>query len=222
MVLAAIRDPVAVILVVAGVFDGISGNPVHSTLLFAVAAALGYDAVRRKVRTMASGEIDASSGPGSLHVAGDGGARPSSVTKGGPGVEPASGLLRNPLLVAAVLLVGVVYAGVVGTFGRYSWPATVGVLVPGAAALALAWRGPIEAGVEPPAIDRLGILAWLCVLVGLALWELTELLLQPSLHRGSYAHPTISVLTDPILATHPGRSVVLFLWLAFGWWLVRL
>ena len=55
----------------------------------------------------------------------------------------------------------------------------------------------------------------------LSLWELISLLLQPSLTTDSYAHPTISVLTDPVLASHPGRTIVLILWLAFGWFLLR-
>jgi hypothetical protein len=221
MALAAVRDPVVVILVVAGVLDGISGNPVHSILLFAVAGALGCYAVRRRGRTAAPVDQGELSGPLSIRVTGDDGARRFPVTRAGAGVEQSSGLLRNPVVTAAVLVAGVVYAGAVGTFGRYSWPVTVAVLAPGAMVLALAWRGPIEHGVEPLPIDQMGILAWLCVVVGLALWELTELLLQPSLHHGSYAHPTISVLTDPILASHPGRSVVLFAWLAVAWWLVQ-
>jgi len=66
-----------------------------------------------------------------------------------------------------------------------------------------------------------GTLAWVVVLVTGCLWELYALLQQPSLTTDSYAHPTISTLTDPLLATSPGRSVVLFAWVAFGWYLVE-
>jgi hypothetical protein len=59
------------------------------------------------------------------------------------------------------------------------------------------------------------------VVVALGLWELTQLLLQPSLTTDSRSHPTISVLTDPVLGSHPGRSVLLFAWLAAGWFLVK-
>ena len=59
------------------------------------------------------------------------------------------------------------------------------------------------------------------MVVALGLFELTNLLLQPSLTTDSYAHPTLSVMTDPVLASHPGRSAVLFLWLALGWFLFR-
>jgi hypothetical protein len=54
----------------------------------------------------------------------------------------------------------------------------------------------------------------------LGLWELTQLLLQPSLTTDSWRHPTISVLSDPILASHPGRTIGLILWLLFGWFLL--
>ena len=47
------------------------------------------------------------------------------------------------------------------------------------------------------------------------------LLQQPSLTTDSYTHPTVSTLTDPVLATGPGRAVVLLAWLAFGWYLVE-
>jgi hypothetical protein len=46
-------------------------------------------------------------------------------------------------------------------------------------------------------------------------------LLQPSLTTGSPAHPTISILLDPLLGSHPGRSVGFAAWLALGWFLVR-
>jgi len=59
------------------------------------------------------------------------------------------------------------------------------------------------------------------VLVAGCLWELSSLLQQPSLTTDSYAHPTISTLTDPLLATSPGRAVALLAWVAFGWYLVE-
>jgi hypothetical protein len=59
------------------------------------------------------------------------------------------------------------------------------------------------------------------VWAGAAVWELTALYLQPSLHTDSYAHPTLSVLANPVLHSVPGRAAVLFAWLAFGWYLAR-
>jgi hypothetical protein len=53
------------------------------------------------------------------------------------------------------------------------------------------------------------------------LWELWSLLEQPNLATSSYAHPTISTLTDPVLSTWAGRSVVLAGWLGLGGFLVE-
>jgi hypothetical protein len=87
------------------------------------------------------------------------------------------------------------------------------------AAGAAVWR---RAPGGPERLPRAGLVAWAAVFVALGLWELSALLLQPSLTTDSYAHPTISVLLDPVLAGHLGRSVVLSLWLASGWYLVGL
>src|SRR6266496_2291023 len=46
-VVAVLGNPVVVILVLAGIFDGLSGNPIHSILLFAVAVALAWDGLAR-------------------------------------------------------------------------------------------------------------------------------------------------------------------------------
>jgi hypothetical protein len=47
------------------------------------------------------------------------------------------------------------------------------------------------------------------------------LLEQPTMTTDSYAHPTISTLTDPLLSTWAGRSLVLAAWLGLGWFLVE-
>jgi hypothetical protein len=185
----ALRDPVVDILLLAGVFDGISGNPIHSILLLSTGIALGRaDALGRDPQT--------SEDPGGLAARGH---RPSSLA----------------------FAFAVAYALVVGGFARYSWPATVAVVIPGMIALVVAWRD--ATGHQPAVgpIDRLGAVAWASVFVVAGLWELTALLLQPSLTTDSAAHPTISVLTDPILATHPGRSIALLLWAASGWFIMQ-
>ena len=53
---------------------------------------------------------------------------------------------------------------------------------------------------DVPPLDPIGAIAWVSAFVGLALWELAALLLQPSLTTDSQVHPTISVLTDPTMA----------------------
>jgi hypothetical protein len=187
-----VRDPVIVaIFVLAGIFEVLTGDPVvHASVLFTVAAALAWEALRR-------GRRDA--------VESDRGI----VGRGRPSV--------SPLLVLA----GLSYAFIVALFGRYSWPATVGVVAPGAAGVVVAWRTPSREDPPTSRLDSRGAAAWAAVFVALALWELAALLLQPSLTTPSQAHPTISTLMDPILASYIGRSMVLTLWLAFGWYLVR-
>jgi len=85
----------------------------------------------------------------------------------------------------------------------------------------LGWHGPVRARPDGGRLPVAGTLAWLVVLVAGCLWELSALIQQPSLTTDSYAHPTISTLTDPLLATSPGRMLILFAWVAFGWYLVE-
>jgi hypothetical protein len=128
---------------------------------------------------------------------------------------------RSRWVVAAGVVATAVYAATVGGFARYSWPVTVAVVIPGAAAVLWSWRPPADGVPTPGPLDRAGTVMWLATFVSLALWELTSLLLQPSFTTDSYAHPTLSVLSDPFLATHVGRSVALFCWMWLGWSLIR-
>ena len=187
--LQGLRDPVVIILLLAGFFDSISGNPIHGVVLGTVALVLAFDAER-------NAEM----------------ARPD-----GPGVA----VLRTAWGRALLIGVAALYAVSAGTFGRYSWQATLAILLPGVTALALAWRGPPPGAPKPVRPQRRAVLPWAAVCVALALWELAALLMQPTLTTDSYAHPTISVLSDPALASHPGRSVIMFVWLCVGGYLVR-
>jgi hypothetical protein len=128
----------------------------------------------------------------------------------------------TPTLLTAGLAGGVLYAVVVGSFSRYSWPATVAVAGLGAVVVAVGWRGPRHTRPAPPRPPAVGLALWGAVFVAACLWELWSLLEQPNLATSSYAHPTISTLTDPVLSTWAGRSVVLAAWLGLGWFLVEL
>ncbi len=188
-VFAAARDPVVAILLLAGIFDGLAGNLIHSILLIVVGLALG---------------------------------REVALGRGGPArVAGNAGTLAIAPPWPLAMLAAVAYAVIVGGFGRYSWPATVAVVVPGAIALILTWRNSFSPRPAVAALDPVGSIAWISAFVGLAIWELAALLLQPSLTTDSAAHPTISVLTDPVLATHPGRSIALLLWLGLGWFIMQ-
>jgi hypothetical protein len=188
---APFRDLVVLVLVLAGIFDGISDNPIHSLLLIGVAIALARADVLGLPERM-----------------------PNPMPP-----EARAEAERGVVRLLAILVV-VAFAVLVGGFGRYSWPATVAVVIPGAGALILSLRGPLRWHPDPGPIAPTGAVAWSSVFVGLGLWELTQLLLQPSLKTDSWAHPTISVMTDPALASHPGRTIALAVWLAVGWFLL--
>ncbi len=200
----ALREPVIPVLVLAGFFDLISGDPVvHGTLLFTVALALGLDAIRRRRQERSGVPADGS----------------------GSDAPATSTLFRRAVayvrLSPVALMVGLSYVVIVGTFARYSWPVSLAVFAPAALGVGVAWQEPQRPPLEHQRIGRSGVLVWAAAFVSLGLWELTNLFLQPSLTRGSQAHPTISVLMNPVLATHAGRSIFLAAWLAFGLFLLE-
>jgi hypothetical protein len=193
--LAGLRAPVVWVLLAIAFFTGISGKPVDGVLMLIVAVGLAWDAGRRALRHPETDEATA---------------RTDRLPRG-----------RRRFVVIALLAGAVVYAGVVGSFSRYSWPATAGIIGLGTVVVLIGWHRPVRARPDGGRLPVAGTLAWLAVLVAGCLWELSALLQQPSLTTDSYAHPTISTLTDPLLAASPGRSVVLLAWVAFGWYLVK-
>jgi hypothetical protein len=223
---AGFRAPVVWILLAIAFFTSISGKPVDGGLLLIVAVGLAWDAGRRALR---SPEAARSPEAGRHTAAGDG-AEAGRHLAAGDGAEARSGTVAGPagrygsrraLTVAALLACGAAYAGVVGSFIRYSWPATAGIVGLGTVVVVIGWQGPRRDHPARGSLPVAGTLAWVAVLVTGCLWELGALLEQPSLTTDSYSHPTISTLTDPVLATSPGRAVVLLAWLAFGWYLVE-
>jgi hypothetical protein len=137
------------------------------------------------------------------------------------GAAPAAARWRRPLLGLVWLAGGALYVLVVGSFSRYSWPATVAVAGLGAVVVVMGWGGPRRSRPAPARLPASGLVLWGLVLVAGGLWELSALLEQPALAISSYAHPTISTLTDPVLSTWAGRSVFLAGWLALGWFVVE-
>jgi hypothetical protein len=189
----ALRDPVVVVLVLAGFFDGLAGNPVHAAVLIGAALLL---VLRPSAEPASSLPVPPEAAP----------------TWEWRSIHPR----WLPIAAAAAAA----FAVVVGALERYSWPVTVAVLVPGVIALLAAGSVPEASGPEPE-IDRAGTWAWILLFVGLAVWELVNFLLQPDRLTGSYDHPTLSTLFNTYATGHPGRSLALFLWLVTGWWLVE-
>ncbi|MGE5227131.1 MAG: hypothetical protein ACM3OO_09690 [Planctomycetaceae bacterium] len=190
----AIREPVVGILVLAGIADIVSNlEYVHGAALIVVGIAIVLDGRR-------SGE---EAGP--------------SEASGSGGAEPAAAVL--PVRGSRVL-VAVGFAFLAGLFSRYSWPATLAVAVPATAGVVIGWRTP-PGRRDPGPLGPAGVRAWAGVFLTLASFELANLLLQPSLVQGSTAHPTLSVLADPLLASYAGRTLFLLAWLATGWYLLE-
>jgi len=203
MATAGVREPIVVILLLIAVFTAISGRPVNGLLLAVVAVCLAWDNARTRRRVVI---------PAPAAAAGLTAARPR---------EPLIAARRRRPATAAVAAAGLVFAAVVGSFARYSWPATVSVIGLAAAVVAAGWQGPSRSRRDPGELPRRGTALWAGLLVATGLWELSALFLQPGLDTTSSAHPTISALTDPLLTSHGGRSVVLAVWVAAGWFLVR-
>jgi hypothetical protein len=195
--LAGLRAPVVWVLLAIAFFTSISGKPVDGVLMLIVAVGLAWDAGRRALR------------------------HPEAEEAPAPARTDRLAGRRRRFAVIALLAGAVAYAGVVGSFSRYSWPATAGIIGLGTVVVLIGWHGPVRARPDGGRLPVPGALAWLVVLVAGCLWELSALLQQPSLTADSSAHPTISTLTDPLLATSSGRSVILLAWVACGWYLVE-
>jgi hypothetical protein len=204
---AGFRAPVVWVLLAIAFFTAISGKPVDGVLMLIVATGLAGDAGRRALRHLDAGQ-DPRAGPAA--AGDDAAARPSRLPGG-----------RRRLAVAALLAGGAAFAGVVGSFTRYSWPATAAIVGLGTVVVLIGWHGPIRDRPPGGRLPVAGTLSWIVVLVAGCLWELGALLQQPSLTTDSYPHPTISTLTDPLLATAPGRALLLLAWLGSGWYLVE-
>jgi hypothetical protein len=59
------------------------------------------------------------------------------------------------------------------------------------------------------------VAVWAGVFVAFCLWELSAFLIG-----NNDAHPTFSMLTDPLLTWEPTRALAGLGWLAWGWYLL--
>jgi hypothetical protein len=198
--------PVVLTFLVAAYFSYVTGDTVRAGYLLAVGLALTWDQARRRAARTAPDAGQSSPDAAPAAFSGESANRRRAVLQRWlwPGV-----------------LAGIAYSLVVGSLQRYSWPATVAVNIPAVAGVLVAWRVSAGSKGAPARLSRAGVAAWAAVWAGAAVWELTALYLQPSLTTDSYAHPTLSVLANPVLHSVPGRAAVLFAWLAFGWYLAR-
>jgi len=204
-VFAVLRDPVAWILVIAGVVELISGGTAaRGAILFAGAGLILADRIRvGLVRARAS----------------LGNSRPTSVAPASrPSIAAApfqAAVSRRRWVVGALGAALLAALLAVHTLPLTAVTGVVGILVVGWAWL----TEPDTVEMRRPRVG--GLVAWGGVFLALGLWELTALLGQPTLAESSYDHPTISYLLDPVLATYTGRVVGLCLWVAAGRSLIR-
>lgn len=235
--LSGIRQPIVAILLLISFFTVISGKPLDGLLLAVVATALAWDAgmrARELAMTPATGEKR----PAATRYAGEasGPAWAGNADAPAPAADPGGLLTDEPAPRPAwrprtgrprarnIAIGGgtaVCYALIVGSFTRYSWPATAGVAGLGAGVVIVGWGGPTRKRQVPGKFARRGVLAWGSLLVVGGLWELAALLGQPTPEQSSYAHPTISTLTDPLLGSSLGRTVALLGWIGLGAFLVE-
>jgi hypothetical protein len=194
------RQPIVAILLLISFFTVLSGKPLDGLLLATVATALAWDAGLHSKQAAPARAAESPPQPGVWRLR----ARPPRLR-----------------LVAIGSAAAVIYALTVGAFTRYSWPATAGVVGLGASVVVVGWGGPTRQRPIPARFARAGTLTWATLFVGASVWELVALLMQPNIETSSYAHPTISTLTDPLLASAPGRSFALLLWIALGAYLVE-
>ncbi len=230
--LTGLREPIVVILFIIAFLTWISGKPLDGVLMLVAAVSLTWDAAWRSRRgdpvqgRLAAGTISGEAASATGTISGEAAfAAGSGVQRAGRAAEqdaPAAGARHRRWRPALPWLAGAaLYVLVVGSFSRYSWPATVAIVGLGAAVVVTGWRGTRHSRPATARLPATGLALWGAVLVAGGLWELAALLQQPNLATGSYAHPTISTLTDPVLSTWAGRSIVLAGWLGLGWFLVE-
>ena len=110
----------------------------------------------------------------------------------------------------SVALIG--YAAVAALSRPLTLPAAVAVAVTGIALVILdAHRRPLPR----VALGRRHVAPWAVFMALFATWEATG-----AVWGNDGAHPTLSLLLDPVLATYPGRVAGWLTWLGVGRWLV--
>ena len=104
---------------------------------------------------------------------------------------------------------------VIGVTRNLTWPPTLAVAAAGTAIWLIGRYAPParRAPVAPAGVQ--GVSVWATVVVVFCLWELAAFLLG-----NDDAHPTFSMLSDPVLSFPPTRAVAAFGWLAWGWYLL--
>ncbi len=104
------------------------------------------------------------------------------------------------------------YAALAALCRPLTVPAGVAVLLAGAVLVTVAMRPRVLP--RRTACPRRSVLPWVVLALLLVAWELAAVL-----WGNDSAHPTLSLLLDPVLDTYPGRLVGYLAWLTVGRWL---
>jgi hypothetical protein len=113
-----------------------------------------------------------------------------------------------------LLALALVYSWFAGGLRSFTTASLVAVAIPIAVLAIAAVRVPRAA--TPATLTRAALL-WLVPLLAFGVLEGLSLLVWHS----SYEHPSVSVLLDRPLDSHPVRSLAVFGWLTTGWWVIR-
>lgn len=100
-----------------------------------------------------------------------------------------------------------------GQLPSFSWQATAWVLLIGVVAMTIALAAGVARGA--PAVG-VGAVWWAVPALIVVVVEVVGLALG-----STCAHPTLSILLDPVLAGEAARTVAYLLWVAVLWALVR-
>jgi hypothetical protein len=105
-----------------------------------------------------------------------------------------------------------VVALVIGATRSLTWPAAITVSGVGLVVCYSALTRPVERAPSPaPGASTSGLVVWATIFVVFCLWELAAFLIG-----NNAAHPTWSMLSDPVLTWVPTRAVAAFAWIAWG------
>jgi hypothetical protein len=123
---------------------------------------------------------------------------------------------RHPARTALIGLALAAYAWIDGTAAPFTTRALVGVLIPGAVLVTIAYGWPPRRIPPPDELDPLGVSYWMICVVALFEWE-------ASAFRDNSLpwHPSLTNLIDPLLAPHIMKSAAILVWMLAGWGLVK-
>ena len=108
------------------------------------------------------------------------------------------------------------YSWVAGGIASFTTTATITVAVPWVALALIAFRWPPERIPPPERLDITGASYWAIAAMMFFEWE------AAGFRDGSqWWHPTLSVVTGPLLDHHAVKSAAFAVWLLTGWGLIR-